>query len=268
MNTFSFTRVSLLLKELWSYNKWLIISVPPVMIILFWLYYMLPDSIYHKLGNDYAKSENWRFLTIINNRTFLRAAILGVIPVYLYVCFGGYLRQLKTNSLSVLTPVSALERVFTIWIFSIGLTLVLLVFFLLTDELFAYIHRYLFWDETIRTLERNGDLYYDFTPDSVFSTLIQADFPVGLLVGSFLSTLPVLFLTDYAMPKAAILFYPLLGVAVFILLFPFAPYTVVGNYQLNISASPLFLLVYSAFIAGIHFLWMVAFYFRIKENEV
>lgn len=267
MNTFSFARLSLILKELWGANKWLIFSIPLVMILLFWLYNMLPNSIYHKWGNTYGELKDWRFLTIIHSGTFLRTTILGVIPVYLYMCFSGYLRELKTNSLCVLTPVSVLERVLGIWVFSIGLSLVLVAFFYLTDYLFVYIHRALFLDETLKTLEENGDLYYDFGATSVFSVLDQSNFPIGLFLGIGLSTMPVLFLAGYKIPRTAILFYPLLGIVAIILLFPFVPYVVRGSYYLNISASPLFILLYSGFVTGHQFLWMAAFYYMIKENE-
>lgn len=204
----------------------------------------------------------------MNGSTFLKIAILGVIPIYLYVCFSGYLRQLKTNSLNVLTPVSALERVLGIWFFSAGLSLVLLAFFFLADYLFVHIHRFLFLDEILNILEESGDLHYDFGFDSVFSMVNQADFPLLLLWGICLITLPVLFLVCFKWRNAAILIYPLLGIVAIMLLFPFIPLPVTGNYLLSISVSPLFILVYSTFIAGLQFLWMAAFYFMVKENEV
>ena len=268
MKTFKLTRVSFVLKELWNTNKWLIVSILPVMIILFWLYYMWPNSIYHPYFNTYSGSGDWRAMTIINSNKTSVVILLAIIPVYLYLGFNGYLKRLKTDSFTVLTPVSAIERVISIWVFGLGFAFILLSAFFLTDYLFCNIHQALFLEETIKNMESNGDLYYNFGNKSVFSSLSQNDVLFWLIWVISAFVLPILFLVAFQIRKVTILAYPVLSILVFFLLFPYIPYFIGRGFHLEISNTPLFWIVYSVFLLVIHVLWMASFYFSIKENQV
>lgn len=260
------------IKELWLSNKTLIISLPPVMLLLFVMFYLLPDGIfYNKLFHpEISSSSDIWIETILNSSTMARTFILFIVPVYVIICTGPFLHKMNKSERTNLTPISYLERTLALALFAIGIICLGTVCFMVYDFAFVSWFKHLYFEQALYYLERQGELYPNIWEKTIFYTIPVS--PIRVLFQTMLLSLPFYMLSMVFFKKYSFLWFWGLMVGIWAMLIlalsiiqgvPYDGKTFSIALEEGIPRA-----MYIVLILGYWCLAMATFYYKLKEKEI
>lgn len=254
------------IKEFWSYNKNYIYVTPFICLIIFTLYMIKPGMYLNSKLFDPSQLESPYAVAhqMAHGYSNLRIFLTLILPIMIIAFSHGYLMKIKKQSRFLTTPITDVQRITTLWLFSIGLmTIGTLTFHLLDTVTVAIFKHYLF--EEVQTLNESiGNLYVYYTDQSYFQT-ISLSHRITLGLG-FLFVLPLYHLMYFLFKRRSLLFTTLLYTLLMIVfsyirvkfLFDDSP-------RFDLPAKD-WVLQITTFV-GI-FLYIVTLHFALKEREI
>ncbi|PRD47320.1 hypothetical protein [Sphingobacterium haloxyli] len=263
-------RLVIALKELWISNRILVYSFPLIILFCFAIYYLWPGGIfYEKWFNPKAFStkEAWS-KALLATYTTQRVFILFIIPIYLVICTKPLLDRLNKSERTNLTPITRLERTLGLTLFVIGITCLGVACFTLYDHVIVAWFNKLYYEEAIRYLEAQGDLYPNISRQTVLFP-IQINI-LGIAFMMILLLLPLYFLSLVFFRKnSVILFLGLLVIIMITLAFFLRWLFAHETSHISIPIQGVFPLTLTILLlASYWYLAMATFYHKLKEKEI
>lgn len=268
-NTLHTKRLFVALKELWLANRLLLYTFPLLILLCFAIYYLLPSGIFYNKWfhpEVYPTSAAWA-KAILKTPTLGRAIILFLVPLYVVLCTKPTLDRLNKSEIFTLIPISRLERTIALTAFAIAVVILGFVSFVIFDHIIAAWFNKLYYDDMIRYLYKQGDLYPLISDEIAISAIpVKITFRLFMLV----LLLPLYFLSMVYFKKNSFLVFGgfLTAIAMF-LIFSLRSTVVHETSAISISIEgTLPSIVQILLILGYCILVMVSFYHKLKEKEI
>lgn len=254
------------IKEFWTYNKNYIYVLPFVAILVQVLFLIKPEAYLNKLLFSPSALESPYVISqhMLYGYGNMRVFLLAIVPLMIILCSHNYLIKIKIQSRFLTTPITDSQRIGTLWLFTILISVIGTLNFYLIDLATATLFKHYLWDETQRINESIGVLYPNYGANSYFEhvPLIQA----AKLPLAFCIALPLYHLMYFMFAKRSILLSSILYVLIIVsltLIYTrffsnnfFAVAVPAKSYIVNL----LYVLVIGAYIVSLRF--------ALKEREV
>ncbi|MBE8713220.1 hypothetical protein [Sphingobacterium hungaricum] len=268
-NTINGTRLLISLKEFWEFNRLKLIAVPIAVLICWLIYFLWPGRILNLslIHPELLDDQNLPNIFLYSNDISSRIIILMLIPLFIFICSNPYLKQLNKSVRSTLIPISKIERIITLYVYStLIILLILLVFYLLDTALISYVKsNYL--EKVNQLYVASGDLYPDHSYGTYFVTVPGEMYFIFTLVT--LLILPYYHLSTQFFKKNSIiwsllLYTGIISLSIYLLVKFYVNSRVVVYFNHNATTTTLLI------IAGliVYYFLLSSFYYKLKEKEL
>ncbi|MFD1768455.1 hypothetical protein [Sphingobacterium suaedae] len=167
------SRLLLCLREFWLINRKTIVIIPISLFLFFLIFLLWPGNfMYNALfASEFAHAPDYFLHAMNSGFRPERMMLLASAPFFIVICSNGYLKNLKYKSSYLTRPFTVNDRIFTLWISSIGIAILCFLTIWLLDFLTVQTARAVYYDKTIALLEQTGTLYPKFSYGSFFVAL-------------------------------------------------------------------------------------------------
>lgn len=268
-NLINGNRLLISLKEFWEFNRLKLIAVPFAVLICWLIYFLWPGRILNLMfiHPELLDDRNLPNIFLYSSDISSRIILFLLMPLFIFICSNPYLKQLNKSVRTTLIPISKIERIITLYFYSILIIVsILLVFYLLDTALISYVkNNYL--EKVNQIYVASGDLYPDYKFGTYFVSAPREAY-YGFTIVTLL-ILPFYHLSTQFFKKNSIiwsllLYAGILSASIYLLVKFYVNSRVVVFFYQNATTTTLLI------IAGvvIFYFLLSSFYYKLKEKEL
>jgi len=173
-NTLNIQRLLISLKEFWEFNRLKLSLIPIAVIIGYMAYFLWPDRylnivIFHPKLLDEGLYTFYNLLN--NNKIDTRLLVFLLIPIFILACSNTYLKNQNKSIRATLIPISITEKIFTLYLYSLVIALVIIAVFFALDWVFLNYMKTTYLDRINEINMENGFPYKTYGFGSYFVTV-------------------------------------------------------------------------------------------------